>query len=132
MKRVHGITMVALAAALVAAGCATGRNVQARSASGSATSNAVRVDVQNDNIDDMDIYVMGGGQVWRLGHVTGMGSANLTIPSGIVASATQLRLLADPLASLSAYLSDPVTVTSGDVIQLTIGSSLPLSSVSVY
>jgi hypothetical protein len=49
-----------------------------------------------------------------------------------VAASPQLRLLADPLAAFNAYLSDPVTVTAGDVIQFQIGSSLALSSVSVH
>lgn len=132
MKRLHSIPFLALAAALAVVGCATGRNVQAGAVASTDRSNAIQVNVQNDNTYAMDIYVLGGGQVWRLGHVSGTGSASLTIPPGIVASAGQLRLLADPLGSFGAYLSDPIMVTTGDTIQFSIAASLPLSNVSVY
>ncbi len=132
MKMVQGLPIVLLAATLGLTACATGRNVQVESSSTPTAGRGVQVNVQNDNTNDVDVYVMGGGQVWRLGHVTGLSSATVTIPAGIVASSPQLRLLADPLAAFNAYLSDPITVTTGDVVQFQIGASLGVSSVSVF
>jgi hypothetical protein len=132
MKMVHGLPILLVAATLGLGACATGRNVQVQSEAAPTARQGVQVNVQNDNTNDMDVYVMGGGQVWRLGHVTGLSNATLTIPAGIVASSPQLRLLADPLAAFNAYLSDPVTVTSGDTVQFQIGSALGLSNVSVF
>jgi hypothetical protein len=132
MKTARSLPILLLAATLGLGACATGRNVQVESSSTPTARRGVQVNVQNDNTDDVDVYVMGGGQVWRLGHVTGLSNATLTIPASIVASSPELRLLADPLAAFNAYLSDPITVTSGDTVQFQIGSALGLSNVSVF
>jgi len=112
--------------ALLLASCASSRGVQVGS---SAVDRALALQVQNDNTSDVDVYAMSGGQVTRLGTVTGLSSDTLRVPAHVVARGTDLRLLADPIGGFGAYLSDPVLVSSGDVIVFRIGSVLAQSSV---
>jgi len=112
--------------ALLLAACASSRAVQVRS---SAVDRALPLQVQNDNTADVDVYAMSGGQVTRLGTVTGLSSDTLQIPATAVTRGTELRLLADPIGAYGAYLSDPILASTGDVLVLRVASQLALSTV---
>jgi len=113
--------------AVLFASCASSRGVQVGS---SAVDRALPVQVQNDNTSDVDVYVMSGGQVNRLGTVTALSSDTLKIPATAVTRGTNLRLLADPIGATGAYLSDPILVSSGDVLVFRVASQLALSTVT--
>lgn len=112
---------------LLFAACASSRGAQVGS---SAVDRALPVQVQNDNTSDVDVYVMSGGQVTRLGTVTALSGDTLQIPATAVARGTDLRLLADPIGATGAYLSDPILFSSGDVLVFRVASQLALSTVT--
>lgn len=126
-------SLCALIAILVwgGAACATGgASPEAAEDGPPPAERATRVQVENDHTSDMVIYVLADGQYSRLGNVTAHQRADLTLPRHVV-NASDVRFAADPIGSRTAYLSERVLFSAGDVVALTIGSSLNLSSVSV-
>ena len=107
-----------LAACLVTTACASsGYNTKA----GAREPTTVVVD--NQALLDMTIYVVRGAQRVRLGTATGLSKTRLTIPQGIVAGATTLRFLADPIGGNRQPVSEEVNVGEGDEIGLRIPPS---------
>jgi len=122
------------AAALVvvafsAGGCATTSERSFVSTAGRRESRDIRVEVVNDNFLDMGVFVMQGASNFRLGDVTGKTSATFTLNLDQIPPSAGLRLLADPVGSREAYLSDAVTVTPGVVVVFTIAPALSQSYV---
>src|ERR1700747_1766457 len=62
---------------------------------------ATTVKVQNQSIDDMDIYVLGAGTRLRLGMVRGNSTEVLTIPDDIVRLSPQIRFLLHPIGGMN-------------------------------
>lgn len=91
----------------------------------------IRVEVVNDNFLDMGIFVMEGSTNFRLGDVTGKSSANFSLDLDMISPSTGLRLLADPVGSRDAYLSDPVTVNPGTIVVFNIAPALSQSYVTL-
>jgi hypothetical protein len=77
------------------------------------TSREILVEVVNDNFLDMGIYVMEGASNFRLGDVFGKNTATFTLRLDRISPSSGLRLLADPVGSREAYLSDAVYVSPG-------------------
>ena len=92
-------------------------------------SREIRIEVVNDNYADMDIFVMGDGSRLRLGHVTGKTTATFTLNPNRISPSLGLRLLADPVGSRGAFLSDPETVGPGSIVVLNIHPNLAQSFV---
>lgn len=88
------------------------------------------VQVDNGNNLDMVVYALADGQYRRLGNVTAHQRSDLTLPRYIV-SASDVRLVADPIGSQTAYLSERILFSPGDILVLNIGARMNLSSVSV-
>lgn len=80
------------------------------------------VKVVNQGFPDMTIYVaQTGGQRIRLGLATGNSSSTFVIPRSIVnGGATTLLFVADPIGGVRPSVSDQITVSPGDNVQLTI------------
>jgi hypothetical protein len=79
------------------------------------------LDVMNQGFPDMTIYVVQSGQRIRLGLATGNATVQFVIPRAVVNTpATQLRFIADPIGGSRAPVSDEITVSPGDHVQLTI------------
>lgn len=79
------------------------------------------LEVTNQWFADMDIYVVQTGQRIRLGLATGNSTSDFVIPSAIVnGSAIRLRFIASPVGGNHSPVSDEITVSPGDNIQLTI------------
>jgi len=91
----------------------------------------VQVEVVNDNFLDMGVFVMEGSSNFRLGDVTGKSKATFTLDLDMISPARGLRLLADPVGSRDAYLSDPVTVNPGVVVVFNIAPALSQSFVTL-
>ena len=89
----------------------------------------IRVEVVNDNFHDMGIFVMEGGTNFRLGEVTGKTSASFTLDLDQISPSRGLRLLADPVGSREAYLSDAVSVGPGVIVVFNIAPALSQSYV---
>jgi hypothetical protein len=95
---------------------------------GCARSSQVRADIDpptwlqvvNQAFLDHVIYLVVGAQEVRLGTATGSAKTVLRIPARFIFGPTQLRVRADPIGSNRAPISDLVTVTPGDTVELTI------------
>ena len=110
MKR-FVLTLLAVAIPVVSA-CATGKNLQP----GVATT----VEVDNQAVADMTVYVLRGSQRVRLGLATGLRKTRFTIPQGIVFGATTLRFYADPIGGSASPVSEEIVVTEGEEVVLRI------------
>lgn len=87
--------------------------------------------VTNNNGLDMDIYAVRTGQHVHLGMVTAFTTATLQLPEQIASPGDEVRFLADALGSRAAYYSDPITITRGDQVQLTIEPDLNISNLAI-
>jgi hypothetical protein len=79
------------------------------------------LEVTNQWFADMNIYVVRTGQRLRLGLATGNATTSFVIPRAVITGPSiRLRFLADPVGGTHAPVSDEITVSPGDAIQLTI------------
>lgn len=79
------------------------------------------LEVTNQWFADMDIYVVHSGQRLRLGLATGNATTDFVIPRAILnGPSIELRFVADPVGGTHAPVSDEITVSPGDAVQLTI------------
>jgi hypothetical protein len=124
----------ALAAALLAAACAPGATTHAgpADAPSRAWGEPATVKVQNFNWQDVVVYVVQSGQRVRLGMVTSMSMGKFRLPDRFLASAGDIRLLADPIGSTSGWTTEGIRVQSGQEVELSVQNSLALSSVAVW
>lgn len=122
---------VPLVVALALAGCATASGKHGEG-DRSAREAPVTLFVRNYNWSTVHVYVMGGGQTVSLGLLTSMDTATYVIPSSLLASEQSVRLIADPIGSVRAYISEPVFVATGDRIEWTINNVLAQSVISVH
>lgn len=116
--------MLAAAVSLLALGaCATRQPAPAPSSGkvvdlngDSQTNGPTKVRVENQNLADMTIYAYEGSHRIRLGRAAGNTTTDLVIPTSIVSGMTQLRFLAEPLGNQRGYLSEPIPVQPGDLV----------------
>jgi hypothetical protein len=75
--------------------------------------------VENQAFLDMTIYVIRGGQRYRLGIANGNSTARFVIPNTMIGGAA-LAFLADPIGSSRTPVSQEIVVTPGDEVTLII------------
>lgn len=80
------------------------------------------VKVENQSIEDLDVYVLGSGTRVRLGTVRGNSTDVLTIPDDIVRISPQVRFLLHPIGGQNER-TETITVTPGDQVEMTIPPS---------
>lgn len=80
--------------------------------------------VRNDNYLDHTIYLLAGGgsERVRLGVARGLTTSRFVIPASYVFGPTALQFLADPIGARGTPVSDRITVSPGDEVQLIIPS----------
>lgn len=103
-----GLAMFAVAA------CATTKNNMRTDAP------VTILEVDNQNVLDMNVYVMRGSERIRLGTASGLHTSQLKIPPYVIFGTTALRFLADPIGANRLPISDEITVSAGDTVQMTI------------
>ncbi|NIM49552.1 MAG: hypothetical protein GTN78_22220 [Gemmatimonadales bacterium] len=77
------------------------------------------LEVENQNFYDATLYAISGSRRQRLGTVGGNGKGSFTFPW--VAPEVRIEIL---LISVGSYLTQPISVDRGDVLQLTIEPDL--------
>ena len=105
-------------ALLAVVGCGGGRAV---------SRNEAVVQVANHNSATVVVYALSDGTRWRLGTVETGNEEAFSLPASIGASG-DVSLMAHPIGSRVAYVSDPVLVGPGDRIRLTVENNLALST----
>jgi hypothetical protein len=94
------------------------------------TRGAVGLVVQNQNFNDMDLYVVSEGLATRVGDVTGNSTARFSLdPSFFPAS--EIRVIATPVGGNGRASTGPLNVSAGQTIVFTIGSVLRQSTASI-
>jgi hypothetical protein len=88
--------------------------------------------VVNNGWSDVDVYVMRGPSRIRLGMVTSMSSSNFKMPPSFLNGSTDLRLHAHPIGGFDDFETQPLLVSGGQQVSLTLQNNLNLSSYSVF
>lgn len=135
MKRVMnrrwlGRTLVIAGLGLGAGGCAADRV----GAPMVETLSEAVVRVENRNWADVTVRVAraGGSSSQRLGTVTSMQTARLTIPQALLGGPGRVRLIADPIGGARPFVTEPISVRPGQTIEFTLEGRLNLSNWSVW
>ena len=105
-----------LALAVASLGC------RSRHAARNANDGPVRttIDVQNEDFNDMTVYVLVNGSRTRLGIANGNKTTGLTIPEYLLSGTTFLRFVASPIGGNRTPVSEEVDVSPGDQLVMVI------------
>ena len=104
-----------LAAAVLVVSACYSRNTQQQMNQPAAT-----LEVDNQGVLDMTIYVMRGAERVRLGIAGALKKTALPIPNDMVFGASTLRFVGDPIGSNRNSVSDQITVSPGDTVTWTV------------
>ncbi|MEO6525069.1 MAG: hypothetical protein ABIP93_00425 [Gemmatimonadaceae bacterium] len=74
------------------------------------------VQVENQNLADMTIFLYVGGLRTRLGRASSNTTTKLLIPKSLINGVTQVRFQAQPLGNRRGYTSELVPVSPGDLV----------------
>jgi len=116
-----------LCAATLLAACASGGN----HVSSNPALQPISLSVTNQNWLDVDVFVLSGDSRFRIGQVTGNGSATLKIPASFVVNG-QVKLMADPIVSHDVFTTDMISVAPDETVQLTVAPRMRMSSFAVW
>ncbi|HEY2898788.1 MAG TPA: hypothetical protein VGJ12_16730 [Gemmatimonadaceae bacterium] len=105
-----------LALAVASLGCRTGH--AARDANGGTL--RTTIDVQNEDFNDMTVYVLANGARTRLGIAPGNKTTVLTIPAYLLDGVPVMRFVADPIGGNRTPVSEEVNVNPGDELVMVI------------
>ncbi|MDB4912157.1 MAG: hypothetical protein JWO39_2980 [Gemmatimonadetes bacterium] len=110
------VRCLTLVLAITSIGCRSGR------ASHKTNEGPVRttIDVQNQDFNDMTVYVIVNGSRTRLGIAPGNKTTVLTIPDYLLTGTSFVRFVADPIGGNRTPVSEEVDVTPGDQLVMVI------------
>lgn len=94
-----------------------------------APASAIGLHVKNENFLDMDVYAVSDGLATRLGTVSGNGSRNFVLDGSMAVQ--DFRIVATPIGGNGRASTGSVTVSPGQTIEFTIGSTLRNSTVFI-
>ena len=105
-----------LALVVLSLGCRTGH--AARNADEGPVHTTI--EVQNEDFNDMTVYVLSNGARTRLGIAPGNKNTVLTIPEYLIHGVPLMRFVAEPLAGSRSPVSEEVDVNPGDQLVMII------------
>jgi hypothetical protein len=88
--------------------------------------------VENNNWQDMTVYLVRDGVRARLGSVPALGRSSFTLPDALIGGSGEVRLMADPLGSSSRFTTQPIHVMRGQQVRFRLENNVQLSSYFVY
>ena len=106
---------LALAAVFASLGCRTGRVHNEDEGPVRTT-----IEVQNEDFNDMTVYVLVNGSRTRLGIAPGNKTTVLTIPEYLLNGVPSMRFVADPIGGNRTPVSEEVNVNPGDQLEMII------------
>jgi hypothetical protein len=120
---------------LAAAGCASHAPDQAgpapiSRADSARDSTGLQVQIDNQNINDMSIYLLRTGSRFLVGQAGGLSKTTLTIPEGITPPDLRVRLLAEPIGGSRPIATPVLIVPPGQRVYWSIGSDPATSTAS--
>jgi hypothetical protein len=90
----------------------------------------IEVQIDNQNISDMSIYLLRSGSRWLVGQAGGLKKSTLKIPASVAPTDLRIRLLADPIGSSRTVTTPLLIVPRGQKIYWSIGSDPSMSTAS--
>jgi hypothetical protein len=93
------------------------------------SSSEIPVVIDNQNVSDMEIYLVSNGSRLLIGHAGGLNKTTLIIKNA-VRGAGRVRLLADPIGGGGSITTPTLVVPPGQRIFWTIGSDPATSTAS--
>jgi hypothetical protein len=121
-----------LAAALVA-GCARSHPVTKLSdAAADPPAEPVVLEVENHNWSDINIYVLHDGRRDRLTTVTATKDVSMELPTKFQGEMGIFRLIVYRIGGRDSYVTDPISIRTGNTVRLTVESDLQRTSVGVW
>ena len=103
-----------------------------RSETPATVSQRTTVRVINDNWNDITVYAFRAGYRRLLGTVTSFTSRVFTLPPTFLIPSDELRLIADPIGRRGAFVSEPLLVNAGDVVEWRLRNNIRLSNIFIY
>jgi hypothetical protein len=91
----------------------------------------VLVTVKNQNVNDVDVFLLVNGIRQRLGTVVSQGSGNFEIPWDRIGPSSGLSLIVAPIGAPGAYRTGQLTVQPGAQIALAVAPVLRNSSIVI-
>lgn len=127
------LLLIAVVTGTATTGCATPGTSPS---SGVEPHRQTAVRIRNNNWSDVKVYlVRANGSLVRVGTVTSMTTLRIPLRRALATELQthgSLRFLIRPLGNpRGSYLTDPVFITSGDVMSLTVANELWLSTLVV-
>lgn len=121
---------VAALVAVPAAAAQTASEEKRETPAGVSERTTVRV--ISDNWHDITVYAVRAGYRRRLGTVGSFTSRVFTLPPAFLLQSGELRLVADPIGPRGVYVSEPILVNPGDVVEWRLLNNLRLSNIFIY
>jgi alkylated DNA nucleotide flippase Atl1 len=90
------------------------------------------ITAQNQNVNDVDVFLIANGHSRRLGTITSQSAATFQVPWSQVANSTRTVIRADPVGSNAAYRSQNLVLRPGSQVSVTLNSIIRNSVTTVY
>lgn len=116
---------------LVAQSACAGRATNPMDMEQQAAERPIRIQVNNNNFNDITVYAIAGGAQRRLGAVTGNSSQTYELPRSLNLAANRLQIRASPLGARGSYTSAELAVFPGDLVVVDLAAELTLSNISI-
>jgi hypothetical protein len=120
---------------LAAAGCASHAPDEAgpapiSRADSARDSTGLQVRIDNQNINDMNIYLVRSGSRFLVGQAGGLNKTTLTIPEAMTPGDLRVRLIAEPIGGSRPIATPVLIVPPGQRVYWSIGSDPATSTAS--
>src|SRR5438045_2652860 len=121
---------------ILAAGCAHSHPTAnpspqaSASADSSQNSRAIPVQVDNQNFNEMNVYLVSRGSRFLVGNVPGLTKMTLTLPGSLAPADHRVQLRAQPIGGGGAITTPTLIVAPGQQVFWNIGSDPATSTAS--
>jgi hypothetical protein len=93
-------------------------------------STGLQVQIDNQNINDMSIYLLRSGARFLVGQAGGLSKTTLTIPEAMTTTDLRVRLIAEPIGGSRPIATPVLIVPPGQRVYWSIGSDPATSTAS--
>ncbi len=126
MRGPNSLIVLAASLAVAAGGCAS-RSADQPDEDITVIELPSRVSVTNNNQLDIRVFVFNNTQAIPLGTVSSFTSEVFSLPKAILARG-QVRIMADPIGAVTAYVTDLISFGPGQVIEVIVQNNLQMST----
>ncbi len=125
---------LALSGILLTGACATGRAAAApedQPDALAAPDAPAMVHINNQNWQDIDVFLVRPGMKLRLGLVSSMGTLAFKLSENVLQGSAGVRLLISPIGGGGDYVTPEIPLSQGQTLELQVENNLRLSSFDV-